>query len=82
MNLLTLPGKSLFLMGWLIFITAALTASGQKEPEMAAREDKTEKSAMMEDSNLETAVFAGGCFWGVEGVFESLEGVRDVVSGY
>jgi len=29
-----------------------------------------------------TAVFAGGCFWGVEAVFESLEGVTDAVSGY
>ncbi len=30
----------------------------------------------------ETAVLAGGCFWGVEGVFESLKGVSKVVSGY
>ena len=30
----------------------------------------------------DTAVFAGGCFWGVEAVFESLEGVTDAVSGY
>jgi peptide-methionine (S)-S-oxide reductase len=29
-----------------------------------------------------TAVFAGGCFWGVEAVFEHVEGVTDVVSGY
>ena len=30
----------------------------------------------------QTAVFAGGCFWGVEAVFERLAGVTDVVSGY
>jgi peptide-methionine (S)-S-oxide reductase len=30
----------------------------------------------------ETAVLAGGCFWGVEAVFEQLNGVSDVVSGY
>ncbi len=31
---------------------------------------------------LATAVLAGGCFWGMEAVFEHLKGVRDVVSGY
>jgi len=31
---------------------------------------------------LQTAVLAGGCFWGVEGVFEHVKGVREVVSGY
>jgi peptide-methionine (S)-S-oxide reductase len=30
----------------------------------------------------QTAVLAGGCFWGVEAVFEQLNGVSDVVSGY
>ncbi len=30
----------------------------------------------------ETAVLAGGCFWGVEGVFERLKGVSNVVSGF
>jgi len=29
-----------------------------------------------------TAVLAGGCFWGVEAVFERISGVSDVVSGY
>jgi peptide-methionine (S)-S-oxide reductase len=31
---------------------------------------------------LDTAVFAGGCFWGVEAVFEHVKGVTQVVSGY
>jgi peptide-methionine (S)-S-oxide reductase len=30
----------------------------------------------------ETAVLAGGCFWGMEMVFEHVKGVTDVVSGY
>jgi peptide-methionine (S)-S-oxide reductase len=30
----------------------------------------------------QTAVFAGGCFWGVEAVFEHVKGVNSVVSGY
>lgn len=31
---------------------------------------------------LKTAVLAGGCFWGLEGVFEHVKGVREVTSGY
>jgi peptide-methionine (S)-S-oxide reductase len=30
----------------------------------------------------EVAVFAGGCFWGVQGVFEHVKGVTRAVSGY
>jgi len=30
----------------------------------------------------ETAVLAGGCFWGMESVFEHVKGVKDVVSGF
>jgi peptide-methionine (S)-S-oxide reductase len=33
-------------------------------------------------STTETAVFAGGCFWGVEAVFEHMKGVKEAVSGY
>ncbi|MGA2187756.1 MAG: peptide-methionine (S)-S-oxide reductase MsrA [Steroidobacteraceae bacterium] len=31
---------------------------------------------------LQTAVLAGGCFWGVQGVFEHVRGVKQVIAGY
>ena len=33
-------------------------------------------------AHADTAVLAGGCFWGMESVFEHVKGVKDVVSGY
>src|SRR3954469_25040844 len=33
-------------------------------------------------AKTETAVFAGGCFWGVQGVFQRVKGVSNAVSGY
>lgn len=35
-----------------------------------------------EAKGLKTAIFAGGCFWGVEGVFSHVKGVTSAVSGY
>ncbi|HET9233425.1 MAG TPA: bifunctional methionine sulfoxide reductase B/A protein [Candidatus Eisenbacteria bacterium] len=43
----------------------------QKAAQAAAQAEKTE-----------TAVFAGGCFWGMEGIFQHLKGVQTVTSGY
>src|SRR6201989_3075231 len=33
-------------------------------------------------AHTETAVFAGGCFWGVQGVFQHVKGVQSAVAGY
>ena len=33
-------------------------------------------------AHADTAILAGGCFWGMEAVFEHVKGVSDVVSGY
>jgi peptide-methionine (S)-S-oxide reductase len=37
---------------------------------------------MSESSENQVAIFAGGCFWGIEGVFERVDGVVKVESGY
>lgn len=45
----------------------------------------SENSHVVPSSKVETnavAYFASGCFWCVEAIFESVEGVGDVVSGY
>jgi peptide-methionine (S)-S-oxide reductase len=51
----------------------ALTAAASTFP--APTQDVTAKGE-------QTAVLAGGCFWGVEAVFERLTGVKEAVSGY
>ena len=49
---------------------------------LAHAQPSTKPSTKPSAPALETAVFAGGCFWGVEAVFEHLKGVKSVVSGY
>ena len=40
------------------------------------------KRTANEGETLQTAIFAGGCFWGVEAVFSHTKGVTSAVSGY
>jgi len=45
-------------------------------------ESREEKTMSEQNENLETATFAGGCFWCVESDFEKTNGVIEVISGY
>lgn len=57
-------------------IAAALTLVAVKVPEPAVDEP------LASHAGEEKAVLAGGCFWGVQAVFEHVKGVTRVVSGY
>jgi peptide methionine sulfoxide reductase msrA/msrB len=45
-------------------------------------EPKMDKTMNMTTDKIQTAVFAGGCFWCTESDFEKVDGVTEVISGY
>jgi peptide-methionine (S)-S-oxide reductase len=51
-------------------------------PERAVQVPKPARDEPATGAKVERAVFAGGCFWGVQGVFQHVRGVRNAVSGY
>ena len=61
-----------------LLMAAACTNASAAEPKLAP----APKQDVAAGASLQTAVLAGGCFWGVEAVFEHVKGVRSVVSGY
>jgi len=68
-------GSALFLIGAAIACnTARATATKIPDPALDA--------PLASVKGQQTAVLAGGCFWGVEAVFEHVKGVTNVKSGY
>lgn len=63
----------------LALATAGCTAPASAETAVAAPAAKRQAA---EPAGLKTAIFAGGCFWGVEAVFSHVKGVTGAVSGY
>jgi peptide-methionine (S)-S-oxide reductase len=70
--------------GWMTGAAVlALTAAGLARAEDAGRAlPPPVVDAAPGKGAMQTAVFAGGCFWGVQGVFEHVKGVTRAVSGY
>ncbi len=63
-----------------IFILLLITFSLNCQNNNQKSEEKT--MAIQNNSKLEKATFAGGCFWCIESAFEKLDGVKEVISGY
>ncbi|PKA97011.1 peptide-methionine (S)-S-oxide reductase [Flavobacteriaceae bacterium MAR_2009_75] len=68
----------------LLFGTSCQSNTQKKESPVQEIQKKEEivKLSVQELDNYETAYFASGCFWCVEAIFESVKGVKEVVSGY
>lgn len=66
----------LFIAGLPILSCQAASANNQPIP--AATDD----AALANHVSKQTAVFAGGCFWGTQAVFERVKGVLDTTAGY
>jgi peptide-methionine (S)-S-oxide reductase len=68
-----------------VLSAASLALSGCTSAALAAEEPvnaPVAKRIAKEGGGLKTAIFAGGCFWGVEGVFSHVEGVKSAIAGY
>ncbi len=66
----------IFLIGATITACSSATASAKSIPDPAL------DAPLAGAKGEQTAVLAGGCFWGVEAVFEHVKGVIDLRSGY
>lgn len=62
----------------LVLIATRLTSGASFSPSALPIPTFDAQLAAGED----TAYFAGGCFWGIEGVYEHVKGVKSAVSGY
>lgn len=64
------------------FVLAAGGASSANIQEPRLVPAATVKSAPAPAEGVQAAIVAGGCFWGVQGVFQHVKGVHLAVSGY
>lgn len=76
--MLSRPLLSLPVFGIIVSFTACALHAAPRPPIPAAAID----AALASHPGAEKAVFAGGCFWGVQAVFERLKGVVKTTAGY
>ena len=74
--------QSLFRILAVAFIGSTLACSTATASPAVAIPDPVVDAPLATAKGRQTAVLAGGCFWGVEAVFEHVKGVSSVTSGY
>ena len=68
----------------LLTLFLALISLGCLQQEVVANKTDDKKVKMVEkkDKTMEISILGGGCFWCTEAVFERIDGIKDVISGY
>ena len=66
----------------LILIDAGTAWNAKAAERSSVIPDPAVDTPLAAKKGKQTAVLAGGCFWGVQEVFEHVKGVKDVISGY
>lgn len=74
-NLALISGTALVVGAFALFGNSSAGQSAVKLPSPLY-------DSQTQGNSVETAVFAGGCFWGVQAVFQHTKGVFNAVSGY
>jgi peptide-methionine (S)-S-oxide reductase len=74
----------LIALGMVLMATVYYSPKAAAEKAVVLPPPSTEVLASLpaSTSGLQTAVFAGGCFWGIQAVFQHTQGVTNAVSGY
>lgn len=72
----------LFILLGVTLISTSCESKIKNKKEPAKEVVLVQKFSKQDLQDYETAYFASGCFWCVEAIFESVRGVKEVISGY
>jgi len=75
-------GKIAVLIMLLLLVAPLISNRVQASEHSIALPDPAVDAPLAPNSSQQTAVFAGGCFWGIQAVFQHVKGVKEATSGY
>lgn len=74
--------KTIYLLHLSILLLTFVTACGQRNSQKKITQTTNSMTNEVNNNELDTALFGAGCFWCVEAMFQRLDGVVKVESGY